>query len=136
VIVKVFIAVRVPRSDGASEELIAAITAVLNDTGHTPFVAYQEIIRRSLAAGQFMPYVRNEISTSNIVLVVYSPDLRGGLIELGIAYALGVPVWLTARKDEPISTSAKACAERIINYSTVKELTSELYIAINEETGL
>jgi nucleoside 2-deoxyribosyltransferase len=132
----VFIAVRVPRTNIASEELITAITAVLIDTGQTPFVAYQEIVRRNLVPEQFMPYVRNEISTSNIVLVVYSPDLRGGLIELGIAYALGVPVWLAARKEEPISASAKACAERIIYYSTVLDLTNKLRIAIKEETEL
>ena len=128
---KVFVAIRVPRDNPAAEHLVAVVGEVLRSSGNIAFVAYQEIARRGLSPAQFMPYVREEISTSNIVLVVYSPDLRGGLIELGIAYALGVPVWLAVRKGERVSTSALACATQVIEYATLQELESGLRIAIN-----
>src|SRR4030065_39052 len=101
---KFFIAMRVPRGDPSAELLASAVAEVLNSTGNTPFIAYQEIARRGLSPEQFMPYVRGEISTSNIVLVVYSPDLRGGLIELGVAYSLGVPVWMAVHNGERVSS--------------------------------
>jgi nucleoside 2-deoxyribosyltransferase len=127
---KFFIAMRVPRDDPSAELLASAVAGVLNSTGNTPFIAYQEIARRGLSPEQFMPYVRGEISTSNIVLVVYSPDLRGGLIELGIAYALGVPVWMAVHNGERVSRSARACASKIIEYTTLQELETDLRVAI------
>ena len=133
---KFFIAMRVPRGDPSAELLASAVAEVLNSTGNTPFIAYQEIARRGLSPEQFMPYVRGEISTSNIVLVVYSPDLRGGLIELGIAYALGVPVWMAVHKGERVSSSARACASKIIEYTTVQELETDLRVAITGGNSL
>ena len=128
---KIFVAMRVPRHDPSAEQLATAVGEVISAAGHTPFIAYQEIARRGLPPEQFMPYVRDEISTSNIVLVIYSPDLRGGLIELGIAYALGVPVWLAIHPGKHVSTSALACASKVFNFTTAQELSDELRIAID-----
>lgn len=132
-VMKIFIAIRVPHVDPTAETLVSMLEQVLSTNGHIPFVAYREIKIRELTPAQFMPYVREEISTSNIVLVVYSPDLRGGLIEMGIAYALGVPVWLAVRKGERVSTSARACARRIFEYEDRGELADKLRIATIKE---
>jgi len=133
---KYFVAMRVPRNDPAAEHLAVALAETINATGNTPFIAFQEIARRELAPELFMPYVREEISTSNIVLVVYSPNLRGGLIELGIAYALGVPVWLAVRIGEQVSTSALACANKVIYFENAHDLASNLRIAITGGASL
>lgn len=130
---KILIAMRVPRQDASAEQLASEVANVITEAGHSPFIAYREIARRGLLPEQFMPYVKEEISTSNIVLVVYSPDLRGGLIELGIAYALGIPVWLAAYMGEHVSTSARACATRFFHYTTQQELLNKLQIALKEE---
>jgi hypothetical protein len=127
---KLLIAMRVPRADPAAERLVVDIAEAITSAGHVPFIAYQEIAWRGLTPKQFMPFVKEEISTSNIVLVVYSPDLRGGLVELGIAYALGVPIWLAASKGEHVSTSALACASQVFYFSTAQELVSSLRNAI------
>lgn len=129
---KYFIAMRVPRDDPAAEHLASVVADTIYDSGNTPFIAYQEIKQRELPPEQFMPFVRGEISTSNIVLVVYSPNLRGGLIELGIAYALGVPVWLVAGQGEHMSTSVLACASKVIYYTTLQNLVESLSGAISE----
>jgi hypothetical protein len=133
---KFFVAMRVPRDDPAAEHLAAAVAEMLTATGNLSLIAYQEIARRGLSPEQFMPYVKEEISTSNIVLVVYSPNLRGGLIELGIAYALGVPVWLAAHRCEHVSSSALACASKVIYFESAQDLVVSLRIAINGGTSI
>jgi nucleoside 2-deoxyribosyltransferase len=123
---KVFIAVRVPRSTPEPGVVIHAVIQAVKVGGHTPFLAYLEIARRGLSPEEFMPYVRQEISTSDLIIVVYSADLRGGLIELGIAYGLGKPVWLAARSGEPVSSSALASASQVFEYTTAQELKTKL----------
>ncbi len=90
--------------------------------GHTPFAAWQEIEQRGLLAVEFMPFVRQQISKSDLLLVLYHPELRGGLIEMGIAYGFGIPVWLAHRTGERVSSSALGCASETIPYNTLEEL--------------
>jgi nucleoside 2-deoxyribosyltransferase len=123
---KVFIAVRVPRSTPEPGDVIRAVTQAVQAGGHTAFVGYQEIARRGLSPEQFMPYVRQEISTSDLIIVVYSADLRGGLIELGIAYGLGIPVWLAVRSGVAVSSSTRASASQIFEYWSAQELKTKL----------
>jgi hypothetical protein len=123
---KVFIAVRVHRAAPELEEAVDAVLQAVKAEGHTALVAYREIARYGLSPSQFMPYVKQEISTSDLIIVVYSADLRGGLIELGIAYAFGIPIWLVVRRGEQVSSSALASAIRIIDYADSQELEQKI----------
>jgi len=125
--VRVFISSRVPKAGDGREEVVSAAVRAALDAGWQPFVAFQEIQRRGLRqAAAFMPYVRAAIETSQLVLVLYDSELRGGLIELGIAYALGVPLWLCHRQDTPVSSSALGCAAQVIAYHGAADLTAQL----------
>jgi hypothetical protein len=104
---KVFIATPRPiKEPGYAGEIRAAVE-VTRQAGHQPFLAYEEITRRGLVdPAAFMPFVRQHLHTSQLMLLLYSPALRGGLIEAGIAYALDVPVWLLHRAGLVVSSSA------------------------------
>lgn len=125
---KIFISIRVPRpGDGREETVNAAVHAALQ-AGWQPFVAYQEIRRRGLLQpAAFMPYVRTAIGESQLVLVLYDPELRGGLIEVGIAYALGIPIWLSHHQGVTVSSSALGCATRVIAYHDPADLAAQLF---------
>jgi hypothetical protein len=129
---KVFIAIRVPRGDKECEQTAAVVAQAAQQAEHEVFVAYQEIARLGLSPAQFMPFVRQHIRTSDLAIIVYHPDLRGGLIEEGIAYADHVPIWLLHKTSElhsdmrPISSSALACADLVIEYATLEELKQKL----------
>jgi hypothetical protein len=57
-----------------------------------------------------------------LLIVVHHPELRGGLIELGIAYAYGIPIWLVHRGEEQVSSSIMGCADLVLEYSSLEEL--------------
>ncbi|HNT24462.1 MAG TPA: hypothetical protein PKM21_08860 [Anaerolineales bacterium] len=119
---QVFIAMKVPRGTAGHPgevdpvQLVGVVAEAVRRAGHTPFVAYQEIAQRGLKPKVFMPFVRQHIQQSGLVIVLYDPELRGGLVEEGIAYAAGVPIWLLHRRGQRVSTTALACAERVIEY--------------------
>src|SRR5512139_816413 len=94
--------------------------------GLVPFVATQEIARQGLTPAQFMPFVRQRIQQAGLVIVIYDAELRGGLIEEGIAYAVGVPIWLLHRRGERVSSSARACAALVIEYAHLPALRQVL----------
>jgi hypothetical protein len=79
-----------------------------------------------------MPFVRQHIRGSDLVIIIYHPDLRGGLIEEGIAYADNVPIWLLHKTPEscsnpqPVSSSALACANLVLEYTSLDELKLRL----------
>jgi hypothetical protein len=125
---EIFISMKVSRGNILREQLAGLIAEAALQAGHTPFVATQEIARRGLTPQQFMPFVRQRIQQAGLVIVIYDAELRGGLIEEGIAYADGVPIWLLHRQSEQVSSSARACAERVIEYESLDEL-GELLIA-------
>ncbi len=103
-------------------QLVGWVADAVRRAGHTPFVAYQEIAQRGLKPKVFMPFVRQQIQQSGLTIVLYVPELRGGLIEEGIAYAAGVPIWLLHCRGQRVSTSALACAERVIEYENLDDI--------------
>ena len=119
---KIFISQRAPREDGdlrvASLDLAEAVRAA----GHEPFIAWYEIEEKGLSPQQFMPFVREHLRACDLILVLYHPELRGGLIELGIAYAYGIPIWLAHQSGDTISSSALGCAHLVLEYSSLEDL--------------
>lgn len=79
--------------------------------------------------GEFMPFVKERIGACQLLLLLSAPELRGGLVEAGIAYALQVPVWLLHRRGESYSSSAGGCAQRILAYRDAAELETQLSLA-------
>jgi hypothetical protein len=129
---RVFIALRVPRSNLERADLVLAaqqtdgLAQVIRQAGHEPWVAYREIEQRGLQPSQFMPFVRAALGQSGLLLVLYEPDLRGGLIEMGIAYAMRVPIWLAYPIGIPVSNSAMGCANRLLPYTALSELLHQV----------
>lgn len=127
---KVFVAVKVPRGDEDRERTTAILARVIQQAGHSAWIAFQEIARRGLSPAQFMPFMRQQIENSDLVIVAYDPDLRGGLIEEGIAYACGTPIWLLHKAGQQVSGSALACSELSLEYHDLEELESLLQGAL------
>jgi len=125
---KIFITLKAIRDDPTLYTLAGTLEAEITRAGHTPFIASRELPKRGLAPG-FMTYIREHIQTSDLLLLLYHPDLRGGLIEQGIAYALHIPVWLAHTTGEKISTTARECATKIIAYSTPETLIAQIHRA-------
>jgi len=124
---KVFIVVKVPRGDLEREKIASTLAAEVRRAGFEPFVAFQEVIERGIdSPAEFMPFVRRHIRQSGLALVAYHPELRGGLIEMGIAFETGVPIWLLHKPGEPISSSALGCADRLIEYQSLEDLAGKL----------
>jgi hypothetical protein len=91
--VKIFIVVKVPCGDSHLETLADLVAVVVHQAGHEPFVNTYEIARSGLSDPKdFMPIVRQQAESSALMIVLYHPELRGGLIEMGITYAHGIPV--------------------------------------------
>jgi len=124
---RVFIALKVPRGDPAREQVSALLAEQVRQAGHTPFVAWEEIVRAGLSTpAEFMPFVRGAIAESGLLLAAYHPELRGGLIEMGIAYAGNVPIWLLHPAGGAVSSSALGCASRVIAYADFDDLRLQL----------
>ena len=120
---KVFIAAPRPVKEPGYAEAVQAVVEVTRQAGHLPFLAYAEIKQRGLTAPEdFMPFVRQHIRASQLLLLLYSQELRGGLIEAGIAYALDAPVWLLHRSSQVVSSSALGCARHACSYKDIDEL--------------
>lgn len=99
------------------DHLAHTLSEVILAAGHQPVIAYQEITERGFTTGQlWMPFVRDLLHEADLLVVVHDPQLRGGLIEVGIAYALDVPVWLLHQQAETVSHSLLGCAEQILVY--------------------
>lgn len=122
---KIFVTLR---ADPALHTLADLLEAEITRAGHTPFIASRELAKRGLHPG-FMRYIREELETSDLLLLLYHPDLRGGLIEQGIAYTLGIPVWLAHPIGLKISTTAQECANRLIPYQDYTDLITQLHQA-------
>lgn len=118
---------KVPRDDPELRKAADLLSATLSGSGHTPFIATDEIARRGLRdPKEFMPFVRQQIEGADLVILLYHPELRGGLIEAGIAYARGIPIWLCHRPTERVSSSMSGCADVTIEYDDLDDLQSKL----------
>jgi hypothetical protein len=118
----IFISLKAPRDDGDLRVASLALAEAVRAAGHEPFIAWYEIEEKGLSPRQFMPFVREHLHTCDLLLVLYHPELRGGLIELGIAYAYGIPIWLAHQSGDTISSSALGCADLVLVYSGLEEL--------------
>lgn len=131
---KVFIAMKVPRSDKTLRLAADLLAAIVNSTGHQPFVATVEIAQNGLTdPKEFMPFVRQNLQTTDLLIMLNHPELRGGLIEAGIAYAQNIPIWLCHKPGERVSSSLHGCADVIIEYETLDELRDKLFSRLTIE---
>jgi len=124
---KIFISQKVPRGDEELRLISDLLLATVKSSGHQPFLATDEIARAGFSAPQdFMPFVREHLADADLFIVVYHPELRGGLIEVGIAYERGIPIWLCHKPEEKVSSSMLGCADMVMTYENVDELKEKV----------
>ena len=119
---KIFLSLKAPHGDDTQRDASLALTDAVRAAGHESFVAWNEIEEKRLSPQQFMPFVREHLLSCKLLLILYHPELRGGLIELGIAFAYGIPIWLAHHRGETVSSSALGCANRVLEYETLEDL--------------
>jgi hypothetical protein len=120
--------VKVPRKDAELEHQSLLTRDLIQQTGHKAFVAPLEIASQGLTdPNEFMPFVRQHIEDCDLMIVLYHSELRGGLIELGLAYAHKIPIWLCYKPGEKISGSALGCAELTLEYSSSEDLRKKMF---------
>ena len=73
-----------------------------------------------------MPFACQNLLDSDLVILLYHPELRGGLIEAGMAYAWEIPVLLCHKSDERVSSSMHGCADVTIEYDGLDDLKKKL----------
>ena len=131
---KIFISLKVPRGDEELRLVSDLLLATVKSAGYQPFLATDEIARAGLTASQdFMPFVRKHIADTELFIIIYHPELRGGLIEVGIAYERRIPIWLCHKKDEKVSSSMLGCADVVITYNDVDDLREKVREVLNRE---
>ena len=133
---KIFLSLKVPRGDAELESIITHLADVIRVAGHIPFVATEEISCAGLTAPQeFMPFVREHLADTDLFIVVYHPELRGGLIEVGIAYERCIPIWLCHKAEKKVSSSLLGCADVVIEYNDVDDLKEKVMKMLKKETS-
>lgn len=131
---KIFVSMKVPRADVELASVISTLDSTIRTAGHTPFIATQEIADTGLTSPQeFMPFVRDALATCNLCIVIYHSELRGGLIEVGIAYERGLPIWLCHKPDEKVSSSMRGCADMVLTYNDVNDLKEKVQDKLNRQ---
>ena len=129
----IFIAMKVPRIDAELRFAADLLAATVKSAGHQPFVATDEIAKRGLTDPKdFMPFVHQNLLDSDLVILLYHPDLRGGLIEAGMAFAHNIPIWLCHQPDERVSSSMRGCANVTIEYESLEDLRYKLFNRLTE----
>ncbi len=124
---RIFLSLKVPRGDVEREAIVSQLEEAIRATGHIPFVAVDEIVEAGLTAPKdFMPFVRDELADCDLMVVVYHPELRGGLIEVGIAYQRKIPIWLCHKAEEKVSSSMIGCTDEIFEYVGVDDLSEKI----------
>ena len=124
---KIFVVLKAPRGDDELDRLADLVAKVVHQSGHEPFIATKEITHQGLTDPKaFMPFARQHVETSDLMIVLYHPELRGGLIEIGIAYANDIPVWLCHKSGEKVSSSALGCVDLKIEYTSLEMLRRAL----------
>jgi len=61
-----------------------------------------------------MPLIKRLLSTCDLLILVYEEALRGGFVELGMASAQSLPIWVLSRSGQSLSNSVRGCAENIL----------------------
>ena len=129
----IFVSIKPAPASEPHPTLADLIEAAIEQAGFTPFIAVQELQKRGLTPG-FMKYIRQQIEQADQMIVLYHPDLRGGLIELGIAYVLGIPIWLAHPTGQKVSTTALECSTKIITYHNQQILLTHLQLELTPQT--
>ena len=131
---KIFITMKVPRVDEELRLAADLLSATVKSTGHQPFLAPVEIAQNGLTdPKEFMPFVREHLRSADLFLLLNHPDLRGGLIEAGMAYAWEIPIWLCHKPGERVSSSLHGCADVTVEYETLDELRDKLFSRLTIE---
>jgi hypothetical protein len=131
---KVFISLKVPRGDPELDQLATLTADLVHQAGMNPFVAPYAIAENGLVNPKdFMPFARQHALTSDLMIVYYHPELRGGLIEMGLAYANEIPIWLCYKMPgqgdkvgQKISSSALGCTDIKIEYDNLDTLNRKV----------
>ena len=130
--VNVFIAAKTPRGDQRREELANLVAEQVKGAGCEPFLAYREIEAGGMSDPRvFMPFVREHMRRSDLAIILYDSELRGGLIEEGMAFDCEVPIWLLHKAGERVSSSALGCADLVIEYTSADEIAAQLGAALD-----
>ena len=131
---KIFLSLKVPRGDAEREATIVALSDAIRAAGHLPFVATEEIARAGLTEpAEFMPFVREHLAKTDLFLLIYHPELRGGLIEAGIAYERGIPIWVCHKVGEKVSSSLLGCADMAMEYVEMGDLRERVFTRLSHE---
>jgi hypothetical protein len=129
----IFISMKVPRGDKELRLAADLLAATVKSSGYLPFVATDEIAQHGLTDPQdFMPFVRDQLRCADLVIILYHPELRGGLIEAGMAYAWDIRIWLCHQSGERVSSSMRGCADETITYETLDDLRDKLSALLKE----
>ena len=124
---KVFVSLKVPRGDLERESIITHLSEAISTKGHSPFIATSESAQAGLTEPKdFMPFVRDHLADTELLIVVYHPELRGGLIEVGMAYERRIPIWLCHKAEKKVSSSMVGCANKVITYNRVGDLKKKM----------
>ena len=133
---KIFMTMKVPRAEAELRLAADLFAATVEATGHQPFVATDEIAQRGLTEPKdFMPFVREHLRSANLLILLNHPELRGGLIEAGMAYAWKIPIWLCHKPGERVSSSMRGCADATIEYITLDDLQDKLSSRLKEHVA-
>jgi len=123
---------KVPRADEDLRLAADLLPAAVKSTGHQPFLATDEIASRGLTDPKdFMPFVREHLRRADLVIILNHPDLRGGLIEAGMAYAWDIPIWLCHKPGERVSSSMRGCTDVTIEYETLDDLRDKVFAQLS-----
>ncbi len=124
---KIFVSMKVSRADVELRQAAEVLAETISSAGHQPFVATDEIAKRRLTDPQeFMLFARQNLLDSELVILLYHPDLRGGLIEAGMAYAQKIPIWLCHKPGERVSSSMRGCTDVTIEYESLDDLQRKI----------
>ena len=133
---KIFISQKVPRGDEELRLVSDLLLATVKSAGHQPFLATDEIARAGLTSPKdFMPFVRDHLADTDLFIVIYHPELRGGLIEVGIAYEHRIPIWLCHKPEEKISSSMLGCADVVMEYNDLVDLKEKVVENLKKKTS-
>lgn len=129
---RIFVAMKVPRrQDDECRQITQLLAESIARAGYEPFIAYQEIQRLGNPSPRaFMPFVRQAMRSCQLAIILYDPALRGGLIEAGLAYAKGIPIWVAHTPGEQVSSSLLGCAERVLIYRHPADLQEQITQAL------
>lgn len=129
---KIFVSMKVPRGNVELRQAADMLARTIASAGHQPFIAPDEIAKQKIGNPQdFMPFARHHLLESDLVILLYHPELRGGLIEAGMAYAHEIPIWLCHRAGQRVSSSMLGCAEVTIAYERLEDLQESLLDRFN-----